>query len=144
MIRAAIDWIDHLSGTRILRQSRLYHSPAWGVEEQPDFINAAVLVGTQLTPKDLLDALLALEVKAGRNRATSPHWGPRILDLDLLLYDQCVIQQAKLTVPHPYLHQRAFVLVPLAEIVPEAIVPGHGQVRILWQRVGNGGLRPLQ
>jgi 2-amino-4-hydroxy-6-hydroxymethyldihydropteridine diphosphokinase len=109
-----------------MRASKLYRTPAWGVAEQPDFINAAALLETRLPPRDLLDALLDIERSFGRERHGSERWGPRVLDLDLLLYDSAVIDEPGLRVPHPHLHERAFALLPLVQITPDVFIPGIG------------------
>lgn len=128
ILRAACSELDGLPDTRLLRRSRLYRTPAWGKRDQPDFINAAALLETSLAPRALLDGLLAIERDYGRVRAAdgSDRWGPRTLDLDLLLYGQKQIDQPGLRVPHPHLHERAFALLPLVEIFPDAIIPGIG------------------
>lgn len=129
-LRAALAALDALPGTRVLRASRLYRTPAWGYEDQPDFINAVAMLDTGLGPRALLDALLAVERSFGRERdVTVARWGPRTLDLDLLLHGDATVEEAGLHLPHPQLLRRAFVLVPLAEIAPEAVIPGHGRVR---------------
>lgn len=127
-LHAAFGSIDRLEGTRVVRRSRLYRTPAWGVTGQADFINAAALVETSLPPQALLHALLQLEREAGRERRAdgSDRWGPRTLDLDLLLYGDIAINQPGLHVPHPRLAERAFALVPLVEVAPDAIIPGVG------------------
>ena len=127
-LREAIAELARLPRTELLRASRLYRTPAWGVTEQPDFINAVALVETALPPRDLLDALLAIERSFGRTRLDGERWGPRTLDLDLLLYDDAVIDRPHLQIPHPRLHLRAFVLVPLTEIAPELRLSGRGSV----------------
>ena len=130
-VRAAIQALDALPDSRVLAASRLYRTPAWGRIDQPDFINAAVLLRTALAPQALLAHLLAIEHEAGRRRddeAESMRWGPRLLDLDLLLYGDQVIDEPRLRVPHPHLHERAFALVPLAEIAPDAPFPGYRTV----------------
>ncbi|MBO9828080.1 2-amino-4-hydroxy-6-hydroxymethyldihydropteridine diphosphokinase [Xanthomonas sp. A2111] len=142
-LRAALAALDTLPQTRLLRASQLYRSPAWGREDQPDFINAAALVSTALPAPDLLQALLALEARHGRQRLSGERWGPRTLDLDLLLYAQAVIDLPGLQVPHPFLHQRAFVLLPLAEIAADAVIPGHGTVRDVRDRIETGGIAPI-
>ena len=142
-LRGALAAFDGLPGTRLLGASRLYRTPAWGVEDQPDFINAAALLETTLPARDLLDALLAIERAHGRERAADgSRWGPRTLDLDLLLYGEAVIDEPGLLVPHPQLHARAFVLVPLAEIAPCAEVPGRGRVQVLLDAVDTGDIVP--
>ncbi|WP_369938911.1 2-amino-4-hydroxy-6-hydroxymethyldihydropteridine diphosphokinase [Xanthomonas medicagonis] len=142
-LRAAIAALDTLPHTRLLRASQLYRSPAWGNQAQPDFINAAALVATTLAPLDLLQALLALEARHGRQRTPGERWGPRTLDLDLLLYADAVIDLPGLQVPHPHLHERAFALLPLAEIAAEATIPGHGTVRDIRDRIETDGIAPI-
>ncbi|WP_293707217.1 MULTISPECIES: 2-amino-4-hydroxy-6-hydroxymethyldihydropteridine diphosphokinase [unclassified Stenotrophomonas] len=128
-LRAAINALAVLPQTRLLAASRLYRTPAWGNEAQPDFINAAVALETDLPAPVLLEQLLATEQQFGRVRQEGQQWGPRTLDLDLLLYGEQVIDLPQLQVPHPYLHQRAFALLPLAEVAADACIPGHGTVR---------------
>ena len=113
-VNAAIDALGRL-GT-VLRASSLYRTKPWGVTNQPDFVNAAVLLETALAPDALLAALQGLEREFGRT--PGPRWGPRALDLDLLTYDDLSVDGPDLTLPHPRLFERAFVLVPLAEIDP--------------------------
>ena len=120
--------------TTLQRSSRLYRSAPWGVLDQPDFVNAAAAIETGLSPHALMQALLAIERDAGRNRS-SERWGPRILDLDLLLYDALTLAEPGLQVPHARLHERAFVLLPLAEIAPHLDVPGRGPISGLLARV---------
>ena len=115
-----------LPDTRLARMSSLYRSAPVGYLEQPDFINAVAQIETALSPRALLDALLEIERRLGRVR-DFPN-APRTLDLDLVLYGETVCAEPALTVPHPRMHERAFVLVPLAEIAPEAMVPGRGRV----------------
>ncbi|GGK08443.1 2-amino-4-hydroxy-6-hydroxymethyldihydropteridine diphosphokinase [Luteimonas terricola] len=142
-LRDALAALDALPGTRLLRASGFYRTPAWGMEDQADFVNAAALLETTLAPRALLDALLAIERAHGRERAADgSRWGPRTLDLDLLLYGESEIDAPGLVVPHPQLHARAFVLVPLADIAPDARVPGRGRVDALLAAVGARGIRP--
>ncbi len=126
-----------LPRTRLLVRSRLYRTPPWGVREQPDFVNAAARLETALPPRALLDALLAIETRAGRSRGV-PN-GPRILDLDLLAYADEVLDTPGLVIPHPRLHERAFVLLPLADIAPDLEVPGQGRVADLLERTDTRG-----
>lgn len=145
-VRAAITALGTVHASRVLAVSRLYRTPAWGGIEQPDYINAAVVLATRLTPEDLLGELLVIERRAGRRRdaeTASMRWGPRVLDLDLLLYGNRRINAAGLRVPHPYLHERAFALVPLAEIAPDMVIPGHGMVVEALRRVDAEGIVPL-
>jgi len=125
-LHAAMQELHGLPQTRLVRASKFYRTPAWGVADQPDFINAVALLDTRLPPRDLLDALLDIERSFGRERHRSERWGPRVLDLDLLLYDSAVIDEPGLCVPHPHLHERAFALLPLVEITPDAFIPGIG------------------
>lgn len=115
-----------LPQVRVVRCSSLYRSAPVGYLDQPDFINAVVQLQTTLPPRDLLDALLALEHRCGRTRDFVN--APRTLDLDVLLYDDLQHHEHGLTIPHPQMHRRAFVLQPLLEIAPDCIVPGIGSV----------------
>ncbi len=136
VIEQAFAALDALPETRLLRHSRLYRTPAWGMTAQPDFINAAAVLSTQLSADALLAELLRIERAAGRDRDTQTEpWGPRTLDLDLLLHGDAVIANPGLCVPHPHLHERAFVLVPLAEIAADTVVPGRGRVDALLAAV---------
>lgn len=130
-VRAALVALDLLPGTRLLRASRLYRTPAWGLRDQPDFINAAASVETTLGPRALLERLLAIERAFGRVRAAdgSDRWGPRTLDLDLLLHGDAVVDEPGLRVPHPHLHERGFALLPVMDVAPDAAIPGIGPVR---------------
>lgn len=142
-LRAALGALEALPSTRLLRASALYATPAWGNEDQPPFVNAVAALETGLQPVPLLQALLALEQRFGRVRDPALHWGPRVLDLDLLLYGQQCMDLPELKVPHPFLHQRAFVLVPLAEIAPDLLIPGHGRVRDAVMQVEACGIAPI-
>lgn len=142
-LRQAIDALARLPGIQRVQASRLYRTPAWGVEDQPDFINAVAKLETRLTAHDLLEALLATEREFGRDRLDATRWGPRTLDLDLLLYADAVIDQPGLHVPHPHLHQRAFALVPLLEIAPEARIPGYGPARDAVSELDLSNIQPL-
>ena len=122
-----------LPQSRLMRRSSLYSSAPVGYADQPDFVNAVAALHTALSPRALLDALLAIERHHGRAREFTN--APRTLDLDIVLYGEHTISEAGLLVPHPRMQQRAFVIVPLAEIAPDAIVPGHGRVRDLLARV---------
>lgn len=128
--------------TQLVAQSSLYRSAPVGYADQPDFVNAAAAVTTELEPRALLDALLNIEREHGRVREV-PN-GPRTLDLDLVLYGERVINEPGLTVPHPRMAQRAFVIVPLAEIAPDARVPGLGRVLDLLHGVDRGSVTVLK
>jgi 2-amino-4-hydroxy-6-hydroxymethyldihydropteridine diphosphokinase len=120
----ALDVLDTLPQTSVVRRSSLYRSAPVGYLEQPDFINAVVQLETKLTPRALLDVLLALEQESGRTREFCN--APRTLDLDVLLYDDLQHHEHGLTIPHPQMHLRAFVLQPLLEIAPNCVIPGVG------------------
>lgn len=143
-VRAAMAALDRLPSTRVLACSRLFRTPAWGNEAQPAFINAAVSVQTGLAAADLLEALLQTERDFGRIRLQGERWGPRTLDLDLLLYGDQVIDLPQLRVPHPHLHERAFALLPLADIAAGALIPGHGTVREVLANVKTCGIDPIR
>lgn len=123
----AMDAIATLPQTRVLARSSLYRSAPVGYLDQPDFINAVVQVETALAPRALLEALLALEQAQGRTREFQN--APRTLDLDVLLYDDLQHHEHGLTVPHPQMHKRAFVLLPLLEIEPDCVIPGVGSAK---------------
>jgi 2-amino-4-hydroxy-6-hydroxymethyldihydropteridine diphosphokinase len=123
--------LDSLPQTSIRQQSAFYRSPPWGRADQPGFINAAVEVQTRLAPRVLLDYLLEIEQRFGRVRVPGDKWGPRTLDLDLLAFGQQQSKEPGLELPHPSVHERGFVLVPLAEIAPGLELPGQGVVRDL-------------
>ncbi len=142
-VLAAIEVLDRLPGSRLRRASKLYRTPAWGQIDQPDFINAVVVLDTALGAHELLDHLLAIERDFGRVRATSERWGPRTLDLDLLLFGDITIDEAGLQVPHPHLHERAFALVPLAEIAPGMTIPGVGNVGELAAVMASDGIEAI-
>jgi 2-amino-4-hydroxy-6-hydroxymethyldihydropteridine diphosphokinase len=123
----ALEALGRLPHTRLTRHSSLYRSAPVGYLAQPDFINAVARLETELAPHALLDALLALELECGRTREFSN--APRTLDLDVLLYDDLQHHEHGLTVPHPQMHLRAFVLQPLLEIAPDCVIPGIGSAR---------------
>jgi 2-amino-4-hydroxy-6-hydroxymethyldihydropteridine diphosphokinase len=128
---AAVDALGAEEGIRVLAVSRLIDTEPVGYLDQPRFLNGVVALDTDLPPRELLDRLLALERGFGRERTGVPVQGPRTLDLDLLLYGAAEIDEPGLRVPHPRLHERAFVLAPLAELAPGLEVPGHGRVEAL-------------
>lgn len=126
----ALNALARVPETTLVRVSSLYRTPPWGVVAQPDFVNAVAEIDTGLAPDQLMRELLALERSFGRERGGT-RWGPRRLDLDLLLFGETVLDVPGCHVPHPHLHERAFVLVPLAELAFDAVVPGRGVVRDL-------------
>lgn len=139
---AAIAALDALPDVAVMARSRFYRTPPWGHVEQPDFVNAAIAVDTTLPAIELLDALLVTERAFGRVR-DGERWGPRTLDLDLLAYGDQVIDNDRLTVPHPRIAERAFVLLPLAEIAVDVTLPGMGRVGDLLGAIDTGGCIPL-
>jgi 2-amino-4-hydroxy-6-hydroxymethyldihydropteridine diphosphokinase len=132
-IRAALDALGRLPHTSVTACSSLYRTAPVGRLDQPDFVNAVARLETGLSARELLEGLLAIEARQGRVRSTPD--APRTLDLDLLLWGEAVISEPGLEVPHPRMHERAFVLRPLAEIAPAARVPAHGPVAELVARV---------
>jgi 2-amino-4-hydroxy-6-hydroxymethyldihydropteridine diphosphokinase len=141
-LREAFDALACLPATQLVACSSLYRSAPVGYADQPDFVNAVAAIRTALAPRALLDALLALERAHGRVREF-PN-APRTLDLDIVLYGEQVIHEPGLSVPHPRMHERAFVVVPLAEIAPQAAVPGRGRVRDLLAGVDTASVTRLR
>lgn len=141
-LRAAFDALARIPSTRLLRKSRSYRTPPWGIADQPDFINAVAELETSLAPRELLEALLDIERANGRQRGAE-RWGPRTLDLDLLTYGDLSCEEPGLNLPHPRIGERPFVLVPLAELAAELRIPGAGRVRDLLARVDAGGCVPI-
>ena len=128
-VEDAIDAMAALRGSLLKAISSLYRTAPVGLKHQPDFINAVVALDTRLGPRELLDELFALEARFGRVREPgSVKNAPRTLDLDLLLHGDSVLNDPTLILPHPRMHERAFVLAPLAEIAPNLIVPGRGPI----------------
>jgi len=124
-LQRAFAELGRLPDTRLVARSSLYRSAPLGYADQPDFVNAVAQVATGLTPRALLQGLLRIERGHGRERAFRN--APRTLDLDVLLYDDVLVHEHGLTVPHPQMHLRAFVLRPLLEIAPGAVIPGMGR-----------------
>jgi 2-amino-4-hydroxy-6-hydroxymethyldihydropteridine diphosphokinase len=141
-IREALERLSRRDRIRLIRTSSVYETDPVGVTGQPTFLNAAAHLATELNPAELLEVLQEVEREMGRRRTV--RWGPRIIDLDLLLYEDLILDRPHLTVPHPRLARRAFVLVPLAEIAPEAVEPCSGlRVDQLLRTLGSiAGVRP--
>ena len=137
-VNAALAALATLPQTRLSASSALYRTAPVGITEQPEFINAAARLETTLAPEVLLDALLDIEQQFGRIRAERN--GPRSLDLDVLLYDAQVIATPRLSLPHPRLHLRAFVLYPLADVAPDLVIPGRGTLAAWLPAVANQGI----
>jgi 2-amino-4-hydroxy-6-hydroxymethyldihydropteridine diphosphokinase len=141
-IRSALRELAGLPSTRLVRSSSLYRNPPAGGLDQPEYVNAVAQVETRNGPRELLDRLLDIERDHGRVR-DYPN-APRTLDLDVVLYGEEVVSEQGLVIPHPRMLQRAFVLVPLAEIAPDARVPGHGRAAGLAAKIDASGLVRLE
>jgi 2-amino-4-hydroxy-6-hydroxymethyldihydropteridine diphosphokinase len=137
-VLAAFAALANLPESRVARCSSLYRTAPVGILSQPDFVNAVALLETTLAPETLLDALLDIEARFGRIRRERN--GPRTLDLDLLLYDDIELDLPRLTLPHPRLHLRAFVLLPLAEVAPDLAIPRRGSLAAWLPAVANQGI----
>jgi 2-amino-4-hydroxy-6-hydroxymethyldihydropteridine diphosphokinase len=138
----AFERLAALRGARSLLRSRLYRTRPMGPQDQPNFVNAAAGLLTQIGPRELLDDLLGIEQAMGRNR--QERWGPRVIDLDLVWMQGETIDEPGLTVPHPGVSMRNFVLYPLADIAPTLAIPGHGRVLELKESVGGDGISVLE
>jgi 2-amino-4-hydroxy-6-hydroxymethyldihydropteridine diphosphokinase len=138
-VAAAIRRLDQ-SGATIVARSADYETPPWGKLDQPPYVNACVAVETDLAPEALLATVLAIEQEFGRRRIEK--WGPRTVDIDILTYGDETIDRPGLVVPHPYMLERAFVVVPLAEIAPDLRVKGE-RVGDVAARIGREGIRAL-
>ena len=121
-LRSALKILDDGDNCSAVAISSLYTTKAVGVEDQPDFINAVIKVKTLLSPNELLKLCNDIERKLGRERTI--RWGPRVIDIDILVYNDAIVNEENLVIPHPRMMERAFVLVPLAEIAPDLILPG--------------------
>lgn len=126
-VENAIGLLAELPKSRLMDASSLYRSAPFGGIEQPDFVNAVAALLTQLTPVELLAGLQQIELSQGRERA-GERWGPRVIDLDLLVYSRVCLEEPGLIVPHPGIGERNFVLLPLGEIAPDLVIPGLGRV----------------
>lgn len=142
IFRKAIANICGMAQAALLARSSDYVTPPWGEENQARFINACIEIETSLDPHALLFTLHKIEKQFGRDRAREQRWGPRPLDLDILAYDDVSLQKPELTLPHPRLFERAFVLVPLAEIVPDRLIGGR-TVRAALAQLSTEGIERL-
>jgi 2-amino-4-hydroxy-6-hydroxymethyldihydropteridine diphosphokinase len=138
-LKAAIGRLRGLPEVEVKQVSSFRDTDPVGYVDQPRFLNGAVEIETDMSARALLGALLELERAFGRDRSTAPPHGPRTLDLDLLLYGDATIDEPLLKVPHPRLHERGFVLEPLAELDPDLEVPGQGAVQTLLARLDSAG-----
>ncbi len=141
-VETAFEALAAVAGARLVLRSQLWRSLPMGPQDQPDFVNAAAGMLTTRSPRELLDDLQSIERRMGRQEPKE-RWGPRLIDLDLLMVGDLRSEEAGLRLPHPGLHQRNFVLYPLAEIAAELWVPGHGRVIALRERVSGAGVERL-
>lgn len=145
LIDRALARIAGCPEVRVLRRSALYRTPPWGVTDQPDFVNAVAELETGVPAPELLQLLLRIESDLGRQRGGA-RWGPRCIDLDLLAYDGLECRTDTLELPHPRMHLRAFVLVPLLELEPGFVIPGRGPAADFLDRIDAGevaAVKPL-
>lgn len=141
-MKSAIESLGDIQSTSMIRISSLYKSKPVGPQDQDDYINAVAQLETELSPLELLDALQEIEDDHGRVR--NERWGPRTLDLDILMFGDEVIQSDRLTIPHPEIPNRSFVLVPWAEINADCVIPNSGRVTDLITKVDQEGLEIMQ
>jgi 2-amino-4-hydroxy-6-hydroxymethyldihydropteridine diphosphokinase len=141
-LQGAVDALEDTPGVRVKAVSPVYETDPWGVEPgtQADYFNAVVVVRTTLPPESLLERGHAIEEAYLRVR--TERWGPRTIDVDIVAYEGAVSDDARLTLPHPRAHERAFVLVPWYDVEPAAVLPGRGPVADLVESVGRAGVRP--
>jgi 2-amino-4-hydroxy-6-hydroxymethyldihydropteridine diphosphokinase len=138
----AVDLLCDGVSVRLTARSSAYRTPPWGIEEQAPFINLCLVVATELSPQALLQRGLMVERALGRDRSREQRWGPRPVDIDILAYDDLSVDEADLTLPHPLLFERAFVLVPLNEIAPDRAIAGV-RVRDALARIDTSGIERL-
>ncbi|WP_070962302.1 2-amino-4-hydroxy-6-hydroxymethyldihydropteridine diphosphokinase [Vibrio sonorensis] len=141
--KQAIEALNTIPNSRLVKASSLYSSTPMGPQDQPDYINAVAAIETELTPLELLDQTQKIELEQGRVRKEE-RWGPRTLDLDILLYGNEVIDSERLTVPHYGMKEREFVLYPLVEIAPNLTLPDGTELNALLEAVPLNGLRVWQ
>ena len=139
-INQAVNALENIQNTTLAEISSLYFSRPMGPQDQPDYMNAVAALETTLTPLELLDALQHIENEAGRVRKDE-RWGPRVLDLDILLFGEQIIDNERLIVPHYGMKLREFVLIPLAEIAPDLTLPDNSKVTELCQQIATNGLK---
>jgi 2-amino-4-hydroxy-6-hydroxymethyldihydropteridine diphosphokinase len=141
-IGRAIDAFCNGNHVTLLARSSDYRTPPWGVTDQAPFVNACIEVETRLSPRGLLDRAQEVERAFGRDRQRETRWGPRTVDIDILTYDDKTIDEPMLTLPHPHLLERAFVLVPLVEIAPDARIAGQS-LREALRRLDQSGIERM-
>jgi len=138
-LRTAFGKLSQIDGIEVLKVSGFYRTPPWGDEQQDDFINAVAQIETSLAPAPLLRALQSVENAMGRSRS-GRRWGPRVIDIDLLLYGDLQLRTEELELPHPRMHERAFVLVPLCELDAGLRIPGRGVAGEILQTLDCSGI----
>jgi 2-amino-4-hydroxy-6-hydroxymethyldihydropteridine diphosphokinase len=141
-LRLALDKLTQIDGIEILKVSGFYRTPPWGDEQQNDFINAVAQIETSLEPMPLLRALQTVENEMGRTRSAR-RWGPRVIDIDLLLHGDLQLRTPELELPHPRMHERAFVLVPLCELDASLRIPGRGVAGEVLQTLDCSGIHAV-
>ena len=141
-IRESVRRMQLIAGVDVISASSLYRTPPWGDTDQEDFINAVVLLETDLKPVELLHHLQRIETAMGRVRKDR-RWGPRLIDIDILMYGQQRIELDELVVPHTHMHERAFVLLPLLELSADIEIPGRGRADTLLSQLEVGGMERL-
>lgn len=139
-LRSAIQHLNQHPDIQVTHTSRFYSSKPVGPQDQPDYTNAALVIETQLEAQALLAVMLQVEREHGRDRQQAVRWGARTLDLDLLLYGQTIVQTESLTVPHPYLHERAFVVYPLMDVAPDLVLPNGTGLQHYYDRLSGEDL----
>ncbi len=138
-LRAAVEFLDKNESIAVKQVSSIYETAPVGYVEQANFFNAAARIETDLTPEDLLKTCMAIEAELGRRREV--HWGPRTIDIDILLFDGIIIETPLLTIPHPQMHKRRFVLVPLNEIYPDLVLKDRTITEILGDFADSDDIR---
>jgi len=142
-LKDAMGRLGLVEGIQVLKTSGLYRTPPWGDDQQDDFINAVVQIETNLNPIPLLHVLQSIENKMGRQRS-GRRWGPRLIDIDLLLYGDQQFKSEELELPHPRMHERVFVLIPLCELDKTVTIPGHGVAHELLQMLDSCAIVRLE
>jgi 2-amino-4-hydroxy-6-hydroxymethyldihydropteridine diphosphokinase len=140
--RNALAMLGEAPDTRMIRRSPSYLTPPWGIENQPPFVNCCAAFETTLSPRELLARVQSVERAFGRDRTKEQRWGPRTLDIDIIAYDDVTVNDPDLTLPHPRLFQRAFVLVPLADIAADRVIAGM-RVKDALARIDATGIERL-
>jgi len=136
----ALETLAQTQGFELIQTSRFYGSTPQGPQDQPDYVNAVCLIRSQLTPQQVLDQTQAIEQQFGRVKTR--HWGERCIDIDILLYDDLVMASDRLTIPHPFMTQRDFVLLPLLEIAPDIEIPQHGAAQACMANLQQTFVKP--